>query len=183
MSGKRGLKPTFLKRLYRLKYLLGIEDRAELAKKLGVKEKTVSVYEWRLEKKLANKTLQVSDVPKDLICPECGEVSFWRDPETGEEVCTKCGFVAERQADMVHRLPFDETYALESGLAFNKSLGVADTVRRRYGYTRILAKTRNNVDKVKTIAEILREWKSGQLHAEPGRPDLRGHGDVSSPER
>jgi len=87
-------------------------------------------------------------------------------------MCRK-GYVDDEHLEMVHRLPFDQTYALESGLAFNKSLGVADTVRRRYGYTKILAKTRNNADKVKTVAEILKEWKSGGMSAVEAAEEIR----------
>jgi len=108
---------------------------------------------------------------KLTFCPECSSDQIVRDPESGERVCKSCGYVLEQQADMVHRLPFDETYALESGLAFNRSLGVADTVRRRYGYTKILAKARSNVSKIKFVEEVLREWKkpaSGMSAVEAG---------------
>jgi hypothetical protein len=110
---------------------------------------------------------------KLTFCPDCLEAKVYTDPENGERVCTGCGYVLEQQADMVHRLPFDETYALESGLAFNKSLGVADTVRRRYGYTKILAKTRNNVSKIEFVEEILGKWKSGGMSAIVAGEEIR----------
>jgi hypothetical protein len=159
--GKRGPPPEKMALLFRLKYLQQIEDREKLTEKLGITKDSLRVYESRLHTKLVNSLKQVSPERLRLICPECLETSVWKDPENGERVCTKCGHVVEQQPDMIHRLPFDETYALESGLAFNRSLGVADTVRRRYGYTKILAKTRNNVSKIKFVEEILERWKSG----------------------
>ena len=107
---------------------------------------------------------ETSESKKNLtFCPECSSDQITRDFENGELVCRSCGFVLERQADMIHTLPFGETYALESGLAFNRSLGVADTVRRRYGYTKILAKTRNNIGKIESVEEILKKWMSARL--------------------
>jgi len=150
-----------------------VEEKEELAEALGVKLKSVYEYERRLERKLVERIQQVSPERLQLVCPECLEARVYVDPDRGERVCTGCGYVLEQQADMVHRLPFDETYALESGLAFNRSLGVADTVRRRYGYTKILAKARNNVGKIKFVEEILEKWKSGGTAAIEAGEEIR----------
>jgi len=171
--GKRGPPPEKLALLFRLKYLEKVGDEKKIAEKLGVQKRSLRRYEYRLGKKLVASLGQVSPDRLSLICPECLEARVYVDPENGERVCTGCGYVLEQQADMVHRLPFDETYALESGLAFNRSLGVADTVRRRYGYTKILAKTRNNVSKIKFVEEILEKWKSGGTAAVEAGEEIR----------
>jgi len=74
---------------------------------------------------------------KLTFCPECLETKVYEDPENGERVCQSCGYVLEQQVDMVHKLPFDQTYAMENDLVFNKSLG--DTLPSRHLYT-VLAK-------------------------------------------
>jgi len=106
-----------------LKYLQKIEDPERLAEKLGIKVKTVYKYEERLQKKLVSSIRQVSPDRLSFICPECLEAKVYTDPENGERVCQSCGYVLEQEADMVHTLPFDETYALTSNMSFGRSLG------------------------------------------------------------
>jgi len=140
-----------------LKYILGVEDRRKLADELGVKPESVRRYEYRLRKKLS----QIWDkIPewKELICPECLEPAVWLDTERGERVCTSCGHVVESE-NMIHRLPFDETYALENKLVFNKSLG--GTADKR-AVLRVLSRTRNNKWKVQTVAEAVKIYNMGE---------------------
>jgi len=129
--GKRGPPP---KQLIRLFWLLRENPGAtdfEIANNLGVEVETVNNYMWRL------KNLQYNVAS---FCPNCFEKSIWQDPENGERVCKSCGYVLEREASMNHTLPFDETYALTSNIAFGKSLG--GTLSRNATY-RVLAKTRD----------------------------------------
>jgi len=158
--GKRGPPPKKLALLFRLKYLHGINDKQKLAERLSVKESTISWYEWYLDKKLTKKLLVVSPDRIQYVCPECLEARVYKDPETGEQVCTSCGYVVKQQPDMVHRLPFDETYALENPLVFNKSLG--GTIPKKH-YGRVLAKIRNNKAKMEAVKEIVTECKDGRL--------------------
>ena len=53
-------------------------------------------------------------------CPECGS---WAVREAmGGLICHSCGLVVEETPSLSKNLPFDETYAWVSHLAFNKSL-------------------------------------------------------------
>lgn len=54
-------------------------------------------------------------------CPECKENTLKRTEEG--YVCERCGLVVEETPQIVNRLPFGETYALTSDLAYGKSLG------------------------------------------------------------
>jgi len=154
---RRGRSPTRLKELYRLKYLVGIQSREEIAKRLNVKPESVRRYEYRLRKKLSQIWDKIPDW-KSLLCPECLQPSLWRDPQSGEQVCTNCGYVLESE-DLIHRLPFDETYALENRLVFNNSLG--GTADKRT-VLKVLSRTRNNDWKIKLVAECLKKYSSGE---------------------
>jgi len=96
---------------------------------------------------------------KSLICPECLEPTIWLDPEIGEKVCTRCGYVVSRENSTVHRLPFDETYALQNRLVFNNSLG--GTAGRKT-VLKVLSKTRNSKWKVRMIADAIRLYSKGE---------------------
>jgi len=74
----------------------------------------------------------------------CLEAKMIDDSERGERVCTQCGYVQTQTENVVTTLPFDQTFALENPLVINKSLGSSDTLRNYYGYSRVLASTRNN---------------------------------------
>jgi hypothetical protein len=165
--GKRGPPPKQLAMLFRLKYLQQIESREKIAEILGVKESAVYNYERRLEITLRRKLGEIDDqVFRDrihFVCPECLEARVIKDYETGERVCTACGVVVEQQTEMIHRLPFDETYAFENSLVFNRSLGTADTLRRNYGLAKVLGKARNSKEKIQAVAEIVGEYESGKL--------------------
>jgi len=138
--GRRGPPPRQLAKLFRLKYLQGIEDRDKLAELLGVKRETVRCHEWRLKKKLATKLLKVSPDRLRFVCPECLEARIVEDPETGERVCTACGYVEGRVESQ--DLPWDTTYAFTSNIAFGKSLG--GTAPRRL--FKVLAKAPNGAE-------------------------------------
>jgi len=103
----------------------------ELALELDVKPETVRRYRYRLRNLSQDWT---------KFCPECYSPDVWLDRERGEHVCRSCGFVVEEEAGMVHTLPFDETYALESNIAFGKSLGNTLNIQKTY---RVLAKLRS----------------------------------------
>jgi hypothetical protein len=55
------------------------------------------------------------------ICPECHQ--NWLVKSNGELVCIHCGFVCDEERSFNPNLPFDETFAFESKLAFGRSLG------------------------------------------------------------
>jgi len=129
--GKRGPPP---KQLIRLFWLLRENPGAtdlEIANKLGVEVETIPVYRWRLKNLLSGIT---------SYCRYCFSKNVWTDRENGERICKSCGYVLEQENSMVHTLPFDETYALTSNIAFGKSLG--GTLSRNATY-RVLAKTRD----------------------------------------
>ena len=134
---KRGPAPESLSKLFTLKYQEGITDRKIMAEKLGVSVKSIRIYENRLEKKLVTKLKQVSEDRLHLICPQCFETEVFEDPETGERVCHSCGLVLPGD-ERDERLPFDTTYALESDLAADKSLG--GTLPKK-GYLQVLARS------------------------------------------
>jgi len=62
-------------------------------------------------------------------CPECFSKSVVLDRETGEYVCTNCGFVVEEDGSRMSKdIPFGteeepNTFALTSHIAYGKSLG------------------------------------------------------------
>ena len=141
--GKRGPAPESLSRLFTLKYQEGITDRQVLAGKLGVSVKTIYEYENRLEKKLVEKIQQVSEDRLQLICPECLEPKVFEDPETGERVCHSCGYAQPGVEKVDESLAFGTTYALESDLAVDRSLG--GTLGKR-GVFQMLAKNNGPTD-------------------------------------
>ena len=96
---------------------------------------------------------------KELICPECLEPKVWSDPETGERVCTSCGCVVDHEVSLIHKLPFDETYALQNRLVFNNSLG--GTIGKN-AILKVLSKTRNSQLKIKMIADAIKLYMTGQ---------------------
>ena len=165
--GKRGPPPEKLALLFRLKYLEEVSDEKKLAEKLGVQKKSLRRYEYRLGKKLVAKLGQISPDRLQLVCPECLEARVYDDPETGERVCTVCGYVVRQQPTMIHRLPFDQTYALENQLVFNKSLG-GTLDKKTVG--RVLTKVRNSKAKTDEVEKILEKYRKGDLSAlEAGR--------------
>lgn len=157
-KARRGRPPTALKRLFRLKYLEGISDTNVLAEKLGVSTSTIWCYNHRLKRILLKSPGQNSPTI-DIICPECLQPSFIYDVEAGEKVCTSCGYVATHEQQFDQSLPFDTTYALESDLAYGRSLGTSLSKMQLY---RVLAKSRNGAadlgiraSQVRVIAETV----------------------------
>jgi ribosomal protein S27AE len=123
-----------VKLYYLLKENPFIPDQ-EIAKKLGVKVKTVQQYKWRL------KNFVESNGNSTKFCPECCEDTLIYDHESGEYVCRRCGFVVEDNSlAFADFLPWDTTYALTSNIAFGKSLG--DTLPKRYLH-KVIAKSEN----------------------------------------
>jgi hypothetical protein len=117
----------------------------EIAEELDIKVNTVKYHKWRLKKKLTNEFVSFS-----RYCPECFKKSVILDKETGERVCTNCGFVIEEDPESKFStdIPFgtDEkpnTFALTSHIAYGKSLGF--TAPRNHLF-RVLARTSNNQD-------------------------------------
>lgn len=104
-----------------------------------------------LRKKLREKIHRVSPDRLRYVCPECLEARVVEDPETGERVCSACGYVLEEKAKMVHRLPFDETYAIVNPLVFNKSLGGTLPSRSLY---RVIARTPDGKSRNVPIRQI-----------------------------
>jgi len=148
--GKRGPAPESLSKLFTLKYHEEVNNREVLAAELGVSVSTVRSYESRLRKKLATKSLQVSELRS--VCPECFEPNFFEDSEAGEQVCRSCGLtlpILERD----NRLPFGTTYALESDLAVGKSLGGSLPKRSLY---QILARSNNGSEDLGIRARQIR---------------------------
>jgi hypothetical protein len=97
----------------------------EIARELGISADSVRVYKWRLKRNFVTGVTKFSD-----YCPECFQKSVILDKETGERVCTNCGFVVEEdpESKISTDIPFgtDEkpnTYALTSHIAYGKSLG------------------------------------------------------------
>ncbi|MEM4727263.1 MAG: winged helix-turn-helix domain-containing protein [Candidatus Bathyarchaeia archaeon] len=113
--GVRGRRPKSLTRLFWLLRENPHLSNAELAQKLGVKPRTVSHYRWDL------KRISQSSMIAKYPCPECYTFSVVQ--VGGDLVCQRCGLTVEEAAAAVHRLPFGETYAWVSHLAFGKSLG------------------------------------------------------------
>jgi hypothetical protein len=113
MAGRR---PRSLARLFWLLQENPEMGSRELAERLGVQRHVVRLYKWRL-KRILN-TVAYSKYP----CPECFTFSVSPDP-SGNLVCHSCGLVVEETPSLSKNLPFDETYAWVSHLAFNKSLG------------------------------------------------------------
>ena len=146
--GNRGPPP---KQLIRLFWLIKENPSAtdlELSNALGIEPEAVNLYKWRLRNLKCDIT---------SFCPNCFEKGVWQDPENGERVCRSCGFVLEREASMIHTLPFGETYALTNNIAYGKSLG--GTLSKNATY-RVLARTRDAENKanvpirqIYTIAE------------------------------
>jgi ribosomal protein S27E len=112
--GRRGRPPRQLVKLYGLLLKNPLASNEELAKELGVRTETVSLYRWRLER---------NSVSLYKICPECMRETVVLDEERGERACRSCGYVVESVPQFSDDLPFDTTYALTNHLAFGKSLG------------------------------------------------------------
>jgi transcriptional regulator with XRE-family HTH domain len=141
--GRRGPAPESLSRLFTLEYQEGIKDRKELATRLGVSAETIGKYERRLNQKLVRLLGQVSKERLEFVCPECLEPKVFEDPETGERVCHSCGYAQPGVERADENLAFDTTYALESDLAIDKSLG--GTLGKR-GVFQMLCKNNGPVD-------------------------------------
>ena len=121
----RGPPPKSMIKLYHLLRKVPFLPDEEIAEELGVKAETARVYRWRLRKKL------VTGVTYFEYCPECFAKALVFDRETGEIVCSNCGYVVEEEYPefkMSSSLPFGteekpNTFALESNIAYGKSLG------------------------------------------------------------
>jgi ribosomal protein L37AE/L43A len=104
-------------RLARLFWLLQENPEAtsrELAERLGLSSRNIALYKRRLSERLERNG-------GGYPCPECGS---WAVREAvGGLICHSCGLVVEETPSLSKNLPFDETYAWVSHLAFNKSLG------------------------------------------------------------
>ena len=161
---------TQMARLFRLKYLKGMEDPEELAEQLGVSQGTVRSYESQLKQHLTSKLGEITPERISFMCPECLSARMFHDPETGERSCTECGLVIEVEQEMGHRLPIGETYALENPLVFNKSLGTKVTSR---SIMRVLARVRNNKEKVEAVRQIVLKNKAGNLTAVEAAREVR----------
>ena len=137
---RRGPPPKSMIKLFHLLRKIPFLQDKEIAEELGVKVSTIRNYRWRLNKKLA------TGVAYFDYCPECFQKSVILDKETGERVCTNCGFVIEEdEAKMSKDIPFgtDEkpnTFALTSYIAYGKSLGFTAS---RNSLFRVLARTSN----------------------------------------
>ncbi|MFH0896980.1 MAG: TFIIB-type zinc ribbon-containing protein, partial [Candidatus Bathyarchaeota archaeon] len=106
-----------------------------LSHRLGVKVESVEQYRYRVKLLVSSKnstlihsnqfrrkgSLFASMLSK--VCPECFGTDFITDRETGEKICTSCGCVVDQVMEKSKDLPFGETYALTSNIAFGKSLG------------------------------------------------------------
>ena len=120
---RRGPPPKRMIVLYHLLRKMPFLPDEEIAEELGVKVESVRIYKWRLNKKL------VTGVTYFDYCPECFSKSVVLDRETGEYVCTNCGFVVEEDGSRMSKdISFgteDEpnTSALTSNIAYGKSLG------------------------------------------------------------
>jgi len=137
---RRGPPPKSMIKLFHLLSKIPFLPDKEIAEELDVKVSAVKSYKWRLKKKIA------TGVAYFDYCPECFQKSVILDKETGERVCTNCGFVIEEdEAKMSKDIPFgtDEkpnTFALTSNIAYGKSLGF--TASRNHLF-RVLARTSN----------------------------------------
>jgi len=137
---RRGPPPKRMIVLYHLLRKMPFLPDEEIAEELGVKVESVRVYKWRLNKKL------VTGVTYFDYCPECFSKSVVLDRETGEYVCTNCGYVIEEDGEKFSMdIPFgtDEkpnTFALTSHIAYGKSLGFTAS---RNSLFRVLARTSN----------------------------------------
>jgi hypothetical protein len=127
--GERGPPPKSLIRLFWLLKEDPCVSDLELALQLDVEVESVPVYRWRLKNLLSDIT---------SYCPHCFSKNVWADRENGERVCTACGVVLEQEASMIHTLPFDETYAPTSNIAFGKNLGAPLSYKGTY---RVLVKS------------------------------------------
>jgi hypothetical protein len=126
-------------KLYHLLRKIPFLPDEEIAEELGVKATAVKSYKWRLSKKLA------TGVAYFDYCPECFQKSVILDKQTGERVCTNCGFVVEDDpaSKFSADIPFGtddkpNTFALTSHIAYGKSLGF--TASRNHLF-RVLART------------------------------------------
>jgi len=119
----RGAPPKSMIKLFHLLRKIPFLPDEEIADELGIKRSTVRNYKWRLSKKIA------TGVAYFDYCPECFQKSVVLDRETGEYVCTSCGFVVEEDgANISKDIPFGteenpNTFALTSNIAYGKSLG------------------------------------------------------------
>jgi len=135
----RGPPPKSMIKLYHLLRKVPFLRDEEIAEELGVKVESVRVYRWRLRKKL------VTGVTYFEYCPECFAKALIFDKETGEIVCSNCGYVIEEEYPeykVSSSLPFGteekpNTFALESNIAYGKSLGFTMPKKQLY---RILAR-------------------------------------------
>ena len=120
---RRGPPPKSMIKLYHLLRKIPFLPDEEIAEELGVKVSAVKSYKWRLKKKIA------TGVAYFDYCPECFSKSVVLDRETGEYVCTNCGYVIEEYGSRMSKaIPFGteeepNTFALTSHIAYGKSLG------------------------------------------------------------
>lgn len=123
-----GQPPVIYPYLARLFWLLWRDPEAsarELGEELGVKAGSIHRYRNQLRRILIQNGGDV------YPCPECYRLAV-RPDGSGSLVCRSCGLVVEEGASAVHRLPWDETFAWVSHLAFGKSLGDTLPVRQLY---------------------------------------------------
>ena len=162
--------------LFRLRYLEGIHSRAVLAEKLGVKPSSVKQYSWRLRKKLiqqgvfraASDSVDRGSTDRlSMVCPECLNTRLFTDPETAETACGSCGAVVDKVPETDNRLGFETTFALESSMATDKSLGSKPTLRETY---KILAKASGLKEKLSVLKQAVGE----------SSPQKNGNSDVAA---
>jgi ribosomal protein L37AE/L43A len=114
VPGGRTAPGVKLARLFWLLYMNPEATSRELAERLGLTSRNIALYKRRLAERLERN----GDA---YPCPECGS---WAVREAmGGLICHNCGLVVEETPSLSKNLPFDETYAWVSHLAFNKSLG------------------------------------------------------------
>lgn len=163
--------------LFRLRYLEGIHSRAVLAEKLGVKPSSVKQYCWRLRKKLiqqgvfraASDSVDRGSTDRlSMVCPECLNTRLFTDPETEETACGSCGAVVDKVPETDNRLGFETTFALESSMATDKSLGSKPTLRETY---KILAKASGLKEKLSVLKQAVGE-SSPQKNGNNGSSDV-----------
>ena len=95
-------------------------SRVQISDMTGLKRRTIREYLYEIRKS-RSVSRSVSKTPRK--CSSCGGAEFAFDRENGEIVCRGCGLVAEQVQVQSQDLPFGESYALTSSIAFGRSLG------------------------------------------------------------
>lgn len=112
------------KRLFRIMYREGVFHIVQIADRMNLPPTEIQQLSQELEAYLIAKIGKITSARIDTVCPECLLARVYNDPETHERSCTACGFVFPFDVESAdYSLPYDTTYAPESSLAVNHSLG------------------------------------------------------------